>query len=285
MSAIQRVLFPIDLSLDYRALSATTRKMFDRPGVEIVMLHVIEEPSRSVRGMEVARSMAQMEFLARKEFAFARSSRRVERGRPADSILDYARNTGVDVIVMPAGSPESIRRGTLGHVTEEVMTRASCDMWMEWMAGPGESAQHICCAVGLDVSDEAVVCRAAEVAGEFSADLTILHAVVPESPMLLWWDADAFEQELRIARMRVDELRDRSAPAARVHVEAGRPDGVISQALYRLDAGLLVAAGQGEAIAAVAAGCPVLRLAARQPMLARECQMERGSAFAATEVA
>jgi len=281
MSAIQRVLFPIDLSLNYRTLNATTRRMFDRQNIEIVMLHAIEEP-RSERGLEVARSMAQMEFLAHQEFEFAPVCRRVERGRAADSILDYARNHAVDVIVMPAGGPESLRRNSLGHVTEEVLTGAPCAVWMEWMAGSIECVRHICCAVGLDGSDEAVLLRAAEVAQEFGAELTIIHAVVPSPPMMPWWDADAFELETRIARMKVDELREKFAPAARLHVEAGRVDTVVSQALYRLDAGLLVAAGQGEAIVAAAMACPVLRIARSLPGVARSSRPHRAGALAAT---
>ncbi len=273
MSVIQCVLFPIDLSLDYQALTAGVRKMFDRPGIELVMLHVIEATSRSSRGMDVARSMAQMEFLARKEFEFARVTRRVERGQPADCILDYARNRAVDLIVMPAGGPESFRRGAVGRVAEEVLKGAPCAVWMDWMTGSVECTRHICCAVGLDGADEAVVSRAGELAAEFDADLTIIHAVVPDSPMLLWWDADVVEQEVRIARMRVGELGEKFAPAARVHVEAGRVDWVINRALRRLDAGLLVVAGHGEAIVAAANACPVWRIGARRQELA---------AFAAT---
>jgi nucleotide-binding universal stress UspA family protein len=280
MSAIQRVLFPIDLSLDYRTLSAATRKMFDRRNVEIVILHAIERASHSGRGTKVARYMTQMESLARKEFEFARVSRRVEWGRPADCILDCARSSAADAIVMPAGGLESLCRNSLGHVTDEVLAEARCAVWIEWMTGSVESSDNICCAVSLDGTDEAVVCRAAEFARDFGAELTIVHAVAPESPMLLWWDADAFEHEVRIARMRVDELRERFAPEAHLHVEAGRVDRVVSQALHRLNAGLLVTARR-EAIAAAAMACPVLRIEA----VAHAPQMERAKTFASAGAA
>ena len=245
--------------------------MFDRPDVEIVMLHVIEEDARSMRGMEIARAMAQMEFLARQEFEFARTSRRVERGRPVDSILAYAANAPVDAIVIPAGS------GSLGHAAEEVLTGARGAVWLDRVMDSAGPVPHICCAVGLDGTDEAVLRRAVEVAAEFGAELTILHAVVPESPMLLWWDADAFEQELRIARLRADELREKFAPVAHLHVASGRPDRVLSQALQRLNADLLVVAEHEDAIAA--AVCPVLRIAARHRELSREVRMETGNTF------
>jgi nucleotide-binding universal stress UspA family protein len=228
--------------------------MFDRRGAEIIMLHAIEEPSRSVRGLEVARSMAQMEFLGRQQFEFAQVSRRVERGRPADCILDYARSHEVDVIVMPG--PDS-----LGHVTEEVLSFAPCAVWTDRTSAPTESARHICSVIGLDGADDAVMCQAAGIAGDLGVGLSIVHAVAPESPMELWWDVAPLEQETRLARLRVEELREQYAPTARLHVEAGRLEWVVSRELNRLDAGLLVAGGKCAAILSSAIDCPILRVA------------------------
>ncbi len=255
MSGFQRVLFPVEISADYQSLTTAARKMFDRRDVEVLMLHVIEEPSRSIRGMEVARSMAQMEFLARREFELARSSRRVERGRAADCVLEYARNAGVDTILMPTGAPESLRR--------EVVAAAGCAVWLDWCKETVETERPVCCAVTLASGDAAVLCRASEIAEELGAELTILHAVVPESPMSLWWDGDVLAQEVRASLGVVEDLREKFAPKARVHVEAGRVDWVVNQALHRLDAGLLIVAGGGEAALAGAMTCPVLRIEAR----------------------
>jgi nucleotide-binding universal stress UspA family protein len=260
MSAIQRVLFPIDLSLNYPALTASTRRMFDRPNVEIIMLHAIEEPANDFRGVEVVRAMTQMEFLARRQFDVARVCRRVQRGPAGDCILEYAWRNEVDVILMPAGGPDSLRRNSVGHVAEEVLSGASCDVWMERMTGAVECVRHICCAIRLDQNDAAVLSRAVEVADDLGAELTILHAVVPDGPMALWWEGDAF-QEIRIARMRVDELREKFAPRARLHVEGGHLGALVSRALFRLDAGLLISAGKGEALVATAMACPVLQVA------------------------
>jgi len=225
MSAINHVLLPIDLSLNYQTLSSTTRRMFDHRSTEIVMLHTIEEPSRSVRGLDLARSMAQLEFLARQEFKFAHVSHRVERGLAADCNLHYAQTHEVDVIVMPAaGSP--------GYVSEAVLAEAACSVWMERMSGSVEGVRNICCAVGRDGgdvgADDALLRRASLVARELGAELTIIHA-----PPL--------QQETRIDRMRVEDLQEQFAPPASVHVEGDRLEWVVIRALYSLDAGLLVA--------------------------------------------
>jgi nucleotide-binding universal stress UspA family protein len=260
MSAIQRVLFPIDVSLNYQTLTASARRMFDRRNTEIIMLHAIEEPSRTGRGTEVIRAMAQMEFLARKEFRVARVSRRVERGRAADCIIRYAHQHEVDVILMCPGGLDSLRRNSLGHVSEEVLSAAPCAVWMEWMTGSVECVRNICCAIRLDDSDAAVLSRASEIAEQFGAEITIVHAVAPDDSMALLWDADAFEREVSIARRQADALREKFAPRAHVHVEGCHLDALVSRMLYRLDAGLLVSASQGEAVVAVATASPVLRL-------------------------
>jgi nucleotide-binding universal stress UspA family protein len=262
MSTIQRVLVPVDFRLRRGTLTSTTRRMFDRRNVEIVLLHALEYPPCSRRGTELERAMVQMEFLARKEFAFAPVCRCVVRGPAADAILDYARLNEPDIIVMKAGGAPNVGRNSLGHVTEEVLTATPCAVWLEWMTGSGDCARHICCAVRLDESDEAVLCRAAEVARELSAELTIIHAVSPEPEKraALLWDSVVREHSIRTAQVLVDTLRRKFAPEARLHIAIGGVHEVVSRALYRLDAGLLVAA-QREAIFAAQSACPVLRVA------------------------
>ncbi len=261
MSTTQRVLFPVDFCLRRGTLTSTTRRMFDRRNVEIVLLHALEYPPCSRRGTELERAMAQMEFLARKEFDFARVCRRVERGRAADSILDYARLNAPDIIVMQAGGAPNARRSSLGHVTEEVLTATPCAVWLEWKTGSSDCARHICCAVLLDESDEAVLCLAADVARELGAELTIIHAVSPEPEKraALLWDSGVREHAIRAAQVLVDTLRRKFAPEARLHIAIGGVHEVVSRALYRLDAGLLVAT-QREAIFAAQSACPVLRV-------------------------
>jgi len=243
--------------------------MFDRPDVEIVMLHAIEEPARSGRGTEIVRAMAQMEFLAHKEFRNAKVSLRTERGPAAECILGYAQSRPVDVIMMPTGGLESLRRRTPGHVTEEVLAAAPCEVWVEWMNGSVDSSNVICCAVELNPGDDALVSRAEEITHELGARLTLVHAVTCGPPMALWWDPDTVDRDLRLARLRVDELRQRLAPAARTHVETGHPDTVVSRVLHQLNASLLVTHGALPDLFATSLACPVVRLSTTQvPALA-----------------
>ena len=270
---IQRVLVPVDLNKGYRAMAPVTRRMFDRRNFEIVILHVIEEQLRSLRGNEVERAMSQMEFLARKEFGTAHVRRRVERGRAADCIIDYARTHAVDVIVMPAGGLTSLRRGQLGHVSEDVLLGAQCAVWMEWMSGSVEHVRQICCPVRLDdtgldgarfdESNAAVLQRAGELARDLEASVTMVCALSahPRKAAEFIWNPALREREIRLARARVEALRDQYVPSAEVHIQVGDVSSVVSQVLHRMNSGLLVAAGQGEAKLAAEMDCPVLRIA------------------------
>lgn len=260
MSTVHRVLFPVDLSFNLRSLSPAARKLFDRREVEIVILHVVEESSPSGRGNNLSHAVAQMEFWAHKEFKHARINLRTERGRASECILRYARSRSVDRIVISAGGLESLRRKSAGHVTEEVLAAAPCEVWVEGMSGSVEAGNRICCAVELEEDDEAVLSRAAELACELDATLTIIHAATFAAPVALWWDPDAVERDLRLARLRVEELRERFAPRAQLHIEAGDPDTVVNRVLYRLNASVLVTKGQEPDLFAASLVCPVLRL-------------------------
>ncbi len=262
MSTVHRVLFPVDLSFSFRSFSPAARKLFDRPEIEVVMLHVVEESPRTGRGNEHARAMAQMEFLAHKEFRHAKISLRTERGRASDCILAYAETRPVDRIVMPAGGLESLRRKSVGHVTEEVLAAAPCEVWVEGIGDSVETSNLICCVVDLDdeADDHAVLSRAEQLAHELGAPLTIIHAAGFSPPAALWWEPDAVDRDLFLDRLRVEELRERFAPQARTHVEAGHPDTVVSRVLHRFNASLLVVKGQTANLFAASLACPVLRL-------------------------
>jgi nucleotide-binding universal stress UspA family protein len=284
MSAIHRVLFPVDLSLGFRSLSPTARRLFDRPEIEVIMLHVIEEAPRIGRGTEIARALAQMEFLAHREFHNAKISLRTERGCAVECILSYAQSRPVDAIVMPTGGLASLRRNSPGHVTEAVLAAAPCDVWVEWMTGSVDFENHICCVVGLDDVDEAMLSRTEQIVSLLNARLTLVHAAPLTPQMALWWEPDVVDQDLRLARLSVDELRQRFAPSARMHVEAGHPDTVVSRVLHQLNASLLIVNGEMSNVFAASLACPVLRLFTT-PTLARAVVPERRHASVLTRTA
>lgn len=241
MSEVERVLLPLDLSLDLPELTVTTRNIFDRSNVEITMLNAIEEPSCSGRGRDVERSTAQMDFLASTQFKFAQVSSCVQRGRAADCVLDYASRKPIDVIVMAPGTCESLRRNCLGHVTEQVLTQAQCAIWMEWMTGKLKYLRNVFCAVRAGGFYGQVFSRITAVAGLFGAEIRTVQAHNLKTDLPL----GPAEPPVRATEGASDAV-----PV----------DTALKSKMSRADAGVLVTEGLGETVVAAMRSRPVMRL-------------------------
>jgi hypothetical protein len=192
--------------------------------------------------------MTELEILANRKYRGARLARRIEWGRPADSILNVLRTDRHDVLLMTA----------LGAVTAEVLAEAPCPVLLEWpVIRPVNQARvyPVCCAVEWDGNE-------AHVVGE-----AVRAAALCEAPLILICPSGA---------TKIAELRDRCAPGATIHAQTGHPASVISRALRFHGAGLLVSGGARETVLAAEGECPVL-YAGRT----RRAQIERQNALAA----
>jgi hypothetical protein len=90
----------------------------------------------------------------------------LERGQPADRILEYLCAHPIDLVVIPA-------RGTwrpIHSVADRVLAEASCPVWLDRGAArsratTGMDARRICCALELGECDESRLGTAANMAG------------------------------------------------------------------------------------------------------------------------
>ena len=103
MSKYNRVLIPIDLTLGRGALSPAVRQIVDTSEAEITLLHVVDSQSRPAGNDRTMRLMTELELFAHRQFREARITRRIEWGRPAESILNAIRAVRADVVLMSAG--------------------------------------------------------------------------------------------------------------------------------------------------------------------------------------
>jgi nucleotide-binding universal stress UspA family protein len=218
-------------------------------------LHVVEDH----RWLRVARVfngyVEQMEIITSEEFKYAGVSRRVDRGKPAERILDYVRENHIDLVAMPVRSSSGFRTNPLGHVVEELIREAPCPLWLHWETnaggkGAGIRAKRICCAIHPDQSGELALRGAADLAQKIGAALTILCAVA--------FDGDPLQVESRL-----EDLHQRIAPGAQVRIAQGAIPTVVKAVLREIEAGLLITNGSREIILAADSVCPVLRVAAR----------------------
>jgi nucleotide-binding universal stress UspA family protein len=231
MSDYRRVLVAIDPTPGRQLATPAVRRLIDTRDAEITLLHVVESQPWVGRAAHTLRLMTELEILANRRFRGARLGRRIEWGRPADCILNVLRTDRHDVVLVTADGP----------VAAEVLAEAPCPVLLEWpVARPVNRArvQPVCCAIEWDGNEAHLLEEAVRAAAQCEAPLILIESAG--------------------MRSRVEELRDRYAPGATIHVEAGYPALTIGRALRYHGAGLLVAGGSRVAVMAAEGECPVL---------------------------
>jgi nucleotide-binding universal stress UspA family protein len=132
MSVIQTILHPTDFSASsqqaYRFACALARDF----GARLVVIHVLGRPSGPP---DLAGVLPHPDFRRQREERLrwleppcpgAVLERRLEEGDPAREIVDAARETRADVIVMGSRGRSGLGRLLLGSVAEQVLRQAPC---------------------------------------------------------------------------------------------------------------------------------------------------------------
>lgn len=135
MLTIRRILHPTDFSSSSDAALRLAAVLAQDHDAEIILLHVIEPPPVGSSGAVPApppglpSSRAKVEQRLQALAATLpelRTECRVAEGPAADAILDAARETGGDVIVMGTHGRTGLARLLVGSVAEQVVRRAPC---------------------------------------------------------------------------------------------------------------------------------------------------------------
>ena len=105
-------------------------------------------------------------------------------GRPAHEILETARRTTPDVIVMGTHGRGGLKRWALGSVTDEVLRNAPCPVLAIRHRPSSEApltasapSNTVVCGVSLSLSSPRTVAYASEVARATGARLVLLHVI------------------------------------------------------------------------------------------------------------
>jgi nucleotide-binding universal stress UspA family protein len=256
-----RILFPVDFSNFPFTLARAADRLIEGWNAEVVLLHVMETWRASDSRLEYG--VRELEALAKRHFGGCAVTRRIERGTPADRILDYVEKNDIGMVVLPSRDSAAFGKGPLGRVASEILTKASCPVWLDWRsAGRLTTAQTttpgVCCAIDGAESAERILREATAIADRLGAGLTILSSVEPPRAIL---SSVARDREVSRETERVDELRRRFAPRAEVMVAAGWRQGVIARMIRNQSAQLLITGDCRQTVLAAEAICPVLRLA------------------------
>jgi nucleotide-binding universal stress UspA family protein len=136
MSVFQKILCPVDFSATSGHAFVYAAAIAQQFRAELILLHVLEEIPLlpAFGGMPTADPTAQMESFARAEMAKLAASAtsganirtEIVRGANHTSVLKFAKENSVDLIVIGKHGRSHLDYFLFGSVTERVIRRATC---------------------------------------------------------------------------------------------------------------------------------------------------------------
>lgn len=149
MSEWSRICCALDFSDTSRLAMARAAEMARHCGAQLTLLHVHQPPSQpTVELLAPARALEELATvdLARDLAVWRTEAERIAttavrmalvEGDPAAEILRYARDHGVDLLVLGTHGRTGLRRLVLGSVAERVVRQAPCPVMVVRPKEPG----------------------------------------------------------------------------------------------------------------------------------------------------
>jgi|SRR5665213_2868494 len=241
MITLKKILYPVDLSAQSRAVAPSVAAMAKRFGSEVVLLHVTHAsmPDRS------AQAKLELDRFAGEAFPNP-VIREVVEGDPARQIVSYADEHKVDLIMMPTHGHGPFRALLLGSVTAKVLHDTHCLVWTgvhaeELTAHSPDRWRRVLCAIETDEHGESVLKWASEFARQQSLELQLVHAVAGADGM--WTeqsDPSMYDFLFHAAREQIAKLQAAAGTNIEIRLIGGSVGSAVHQAAVDYDADLVV---------------------------------------------
>lgn len=164
----------------------------------------------------------------------------------AQEIVQYARDNGSDLIMMPTHGYGAFRRLLLGSTTAKVLYDTSCPVWTGAKLAQGPRAEWlnpttIMCAVEQDAGSESALKWASRMASALNTDLVLVH-VEPrlQSPGEDYYSKEFHDQVVAAANAKMGKLQAAAGTQAELVLRGGSVPHAVSKGAEDLDADLLV---------------------------------------------
>jgi nucleotide-binding universal stress UspA family protein len=254
MSAFNHILFPVDFSDRSKALRPYVKAMVEQFKAKLTVMHVVGIPVDTFGGVDRSFPVV-FDFPAMKphivellnEFAVVPGAETVvEEGDAAVNIAYYAGDHGVDLIMMPTHGYGKFRSLLMGSVVSKVLHDADCAVWTAPHADDPTMQEHLPCrkivvAVDRGVEQAPVLRRAAELAQELGASLSLVHAVPGADRLASDTGGDEFGLFLvDAARKDMVKLQAEVGTSFEAAVVAGGVGAVVRQAALDRHADLVI---------------------------------------------
>ena len=256
MITFRRILFPVDFSARCEAAVPSVLAMAKRFDAELTVLHVVDLPPVGIAPPEAAAwaTLIGSDRLRQQgEIALGRFIDRhlpeillkheTSEGDPAAMIVDYARENGADLIMLPTSGLGTFRRLLLGSVTAKVLHDTSVPVWTgvhaEEIAAhlPGQW-KRVLCAIEDDPRDLPVLTWAAEFAAEQNLELRLVHAV--RGPEDCEANPSFREFLFNVAQEHIDKLQAQAGTKFEVCLQLGDAGRVVHRAALGYSADIVV---------------------------------------------
>ena len=245
------------------ATASFVEAMARRYNAEVTLLHVLEMPSGLIpdwyggavpvidtTAIWQAETEAAQSYLTDRFQGF-KVHRVVMEGDAAETIDDYARENGTDLIMLPTHGYGLFRTLLLGSVTAKVLHDTPCPVWtgVHVQDAPAVSPEFatIMCAVDGTEDSVATMRFACRLAQDNHAKLFLVHAVpgaevAPEK----YFDTDLRRYLEQEARKTIAQLQETAGVAAQLCLGAGQVSHVVRDSALGHSADLVVM-GRGRA--------------------------------------
>jgi len=240
MIDFKKILFPVDLSAQSRAVAPSVAAMARRFRSEVVLLRVTGGSTPE----------PELDWFAADVFSGIPIVRELLKGDPARQIVSYADERKVDLIMMPTHGHGPFRALLLGSVTAKVLHDTHCLVWTgihaeQMTAHSPDRWKRILCAADTegDTNEhgESILKWAWEFAQQQNLDLQLVHAVAGADGM--WTeesDPSMYEFLFHAARERLGKLQTAAGTDLDIRLMGGNVASAVRQAAVDYDADLIV---------------------------------------------
>jgi nucleotide-binding universal stress UspA family protein len=259
---LSKILLPVDFSERSAEAAHYAKALACRFRSEMTIAHVFElndaigigpgttaYPDWTKQRREETRRM--LEEFHSEEFRNMAVRRLLLEGDVARTIIDLAHAENTDLIVMPTHGYGRFRRFIVGSVTGKVLHDADCPVLTgvhlpEMPDLEPIFFRNIVCAIDFDSAGERALRWAADLAAEFRASLTLVHAIPPiHTGEGSYYDPGLPMMLQRMAEEKAAELQERCGTNAAVILETGSVATVVCKATVD-SGGDLVVVGRHE---------------------------------------
>ena len=245
----ERILFPVDFSDRCRTVAPFVSAIAKRDGASVMLANFIEIPALWYGAVEAPclpelalphwteESERTLTFFADEFFRGLQTEIVVAEGDPGSCIVELARTSATDLIMLPTRGGGRFRAALLGSVTAKVLHDAECPVWTAAHAEspsypPAMEWRNVVCAIDTTPEALRLIRYAGDLASSYKARIHLIHALPPlmETRPEKYFDRE-FEVFLKNAACEAIQAMQREAGTNfRLCIEAGKTSAVVAAA-------------------------------------------------------